>query len=62
MYTLEELEANYQIEQVGKHSWTIHIPMDELDNFIYYEGPGMLWIFIQELGIVSITIAEVRRT
>lgn len=53
-YHLEDLIDSYHIQQVSDFMYTICIPVEELDEFKYYEGTDGYYIFVHELGLVRV--------
>ena len=53
-YYIEDLIAHYHIQKVSEFMHTICIPLEELDDFKYYEGTDGYYIFVYELGLVKV--------
>lgn len=53
-YHINDLIAHYHIQQVSEFMHTICIPVEELDDFKYYEGTDGYYIFVHELGLVKV--------
>lgn len=53
-YHINDLIINYHIQQVSEFMHTICIPVEELDDFKYYEGTDGYYIFVYELGLVRV--------